>query len=125
MIWNDEALRAELIALQKAFDAFKDQVFALGKVSEETSHHQGTLREEFRLRQQALSNEMTEMESRIMTRIEELEDAKAGSPESDILDTEAETLKRGYVPWSQRKKATATGAADPNRWKAPAPAPKE
>ena len=104
---------------------FSEQHEALGKVVEELTIEMGNQREAAETRYAALDQEMTEMESRLMTRIEELEERDVTSPETDILQ-ETEQLSKGLSRWSERKRARAMAESNPERWKAaPKPAPEE
>lgn len=125
MIWNDEDIKHQLSLLRQEHTIAAEQHEALGKVVEELTIGMGKQREAAEVRYASLDQEMTEMESRLMTRIEELEERDATSPETDILQ-ETEQLSKGLSRWSERKRARAMAESNPERWKAaPKPAPEE
>lgn len=125
MIWNDEYIEKKLCSLRFDLNRFSEQHEALGKVVEEITALMGSQREAMEVRYASLDQEMTEMESRLMTRIEELEERDVTSPETDILQ-ETEQLSKGLSRWSERKRARAMAESNPERWKAaPKPAPEE
>ena len=124
MIWNDADIKHQLSLLRQEQTIAAEQHEALGKVVEELTIEMGKQREAAEARYASLDQEMTEMESRLMTRIEELEERDVTSPETDILQ-ETEQLSKGLSRWSERKRARAMAESNPERWKAaPKPAPK-
>ena len=125
MIWNDEDIKHRLYLLRQEQTIAAEQHESLGKVVEELTIEMGKQREAAEVRYASLDQEMTEMESRLMTRIEELEERDVTSPETDILQ-ETEQLSKGLSRWSERKRARAMAESNPERWKAaPKPAPEE
>ena len=125
MIWNDADIKHQLSLLRQEQTIAAEQHEALGKVVEELTIEMGKQREAAEARYASLDQEMTEMESRLMTRIEELEERDVTSPETDILQ-ETEQLSKGLSRWSERKRARAMAESNPERWKAaPKPAPEE
>ena len=125
MIWNDEDIKHQLSLLRQEQTIAAEQHEALCKVVEELTIEMGKQREAAEVRYASLDQEMTEMESRLMTRIEELEERDVTSPETDILQ-ETEQLSKGLSRWSERKRARAMAESNPERWKAaPKPAPEE
>ena len=115
----------KLAVLQYDVKVLTDRLFALGKVMEEQSYEMGHLREEVRTRYLVLDKEMSEMEQRLMTLLEDLEDRLSKKSGNDILPTEA-SPERGVVRWSERKRAAERTAANPEVWKSrPTEAPKK
>ena len=125
MIWNDADIKHQLSLLRQEQTIAAEQHESLCKVVEELTIEMGKQREAAEVRYASLDQEMTEMESRLMTRIEELEERDVTSPETDILQ-ETEQLSKGLSRWSERKRARAMAESNPERWKAaPKPAPEE
>ena len=125
MIWNDEDIKHQLSLLRQEQTIAAEQHESLGKVVEELTIEMGKQREAAEVRYASLDQEMTEMESRLMTRIEELEEREVTSPETDILQ-ETEQPSKGMSRWSERKRARIAAESNPERWKAaPKPAPEE
>jgi len=86
---------------------------ALGKVVDDLSAENGKLREELLTRSKLIDNDMSEMESRLITRIEDVEDRL--SQPADYSSDEAKTGDSlgGYDKWSERKRSAIQEHSDP------------
>lgn len=87
------------------------QLDNLGTVVEELAADIGRLRAELQTRYQVLDSDVNAMESRLVTRIETLEDSD--KPAADYSTAEGETPVGGYKKWSQKKREAMQKVADP------------
>ena len=110
----------------------KDQLEALGKVVEELSSENGRLREELQTRSTTADNDLSQMELRLIARIEEIEERLLAPVDYSTDEAKTGDAQGGLTIWSERKRAAKQSQADPKvftnpekfkeRYKKPAPA---
>ena len=108
LLWN-WLCAARVAELEADFNA---KLSAIEGVFEEQLRLTEEIREECKKRIQVLDNELSATESRLVTRLEPLEDALSG--EGVIQDGEEDAKTGEFVKWSVRKARVAEQHTDPS-----------
>lgn len=96
-----------------------DKLDSLGRVVDELAAENGRLKEEMANRAKVTDDDLSAMESRLTTRIEEMEDRAAQG--ADYSVNEEDSPVSGYVKPSVRKRKIAEAHSDPTVWTKPRP----
>lgn len=99
------------------YNELKQQVEALGKVVDDLAAENGKLREELQTRSKVWDDDLSAMESRVITRMEGIEDRLTqGVDYSEDEGKKGESVG-GRLPWTQRKAAAAAAERSDEVWK--------
>ena len=101
----------------KAFEAERQEIAGLEKLIGEQTDQIGKLREEIKNRQKYTDSEMSEMEDRLVMRLE-MDEEDAPGPERDGKKKDVTAGVGGVEVFTTRKQQFAASQADPSIWTA-------
>jgi DNA gyrase/topoisomerase IV subunit A len=100
--------------LRREVADLRSQLNAMGNLVSEQSEDMKSLRELLDERTTAFGNDLTDVEQRMVQRIEQDAEIKK-SRKTDEQETDAPS--GGYVPWTVRKRRAEEAASDPSKYK--------